>query len=183
MEDIEELVLIDKRIDEAEANAAENRRESLRQRWEFGRRMLAARAGKAKLPNGYRAALVEATGKSQTELQYRAQFAERYPDEDQLFNALNNYGSWFQVTQSLSTPVIADDDQDTDEVEAEPEESDDDSPREDPRWHEESYLIKALQLQLQRMCTKDRVEHYSPEAKQLMINTLRRFLTKLEKTP
>lgn len=54
----ETLLILDKRIDSAEA-------ESIRDRWEFGRVMLAARNGKKRLPNGYLAALVKRTGKSQ----------------------------------------------------------------------------------------------------------------------
>jgi hypothetical protein len=92
IEDIETLVCIDKRIDAIEV-------EGLRERWEFGRIMLAARNGKKRLPNGYLAALVKATGKSRTELGYRIQFAEKYPE---LSNALDSFTSWFEVTQNLA---------------------------------------------------------------------------------
>ena len=46
--------------------------------------MLAARDGAARLPNGYLAQLIERTGKSRAELIYRAQFAEAYPNEENL---------------------------------------------------------------------------------------------------
>jgi N6-adenosine-specific RNA methylase IME4 len=97
---IERLVRIDERIDAHEG-------EALRDRWEFGREMVAARAGKAHLPNGYLAALVTRTGKSRAELKFRAQFAERYPSEDEMANALAIYGSWFEITQkALKRPAI-----------------------------------------------------------------------------
>lgn len=89
---IERLVRIDERIDEREG-------EALRDRWEFGRELLAARDGKGRLPNGYLSSLATRTGKSRTELKYRVQFAERYSTEDELANALASYPSWYEVTQ------------------------------------------------------------------------------------
>jgi hypothetical protein len=59
--------------------------------------MLAARDGAGRLPNGYLAELVERTGKSRSELGYRVQFAALYPSEQELSNALDSYGSWFEV--------------------------------------------------------------------------------------
>ena len=79
--DFETLLCIDKRIDTCEA-------EGIRDRWEFGRLMLAARAGRKRLPNGYLAELVQRTGKSQSELSYRLRFAETFPTEAELSNAL-----------------------------------------------------------------------------------------------
>jgi hypothetical protein len=96
--------------DAAEEQAADNISESLRDRWEFGKLMLTERgltkAGKPskQLPTGRLDELVEATGKSRSELKYRAQFAERYPTEDEVANALATYTSWFQVTQNLPKP-------------------------------------------------------------------------------
>jgi N6-adenosine-specific RNA methylase IME4 len=89
---IERLAHIDERIDAREG-------EALRDRWEFGRLMLAARDGKGKLPNGWLTTVVERTGKSRVELQFRARFAERYPTEDELCNAITQFGSWFALTQ------------------------------------------------------------------------------------
>lgn len=89
---IERLVRIDERIDAHEG-------EALRDRWEFGHGMLAARDGKGRLPNGYLTSLAERTGKSRTELKYRALFAERYASEAELVNAIDQFGSWFAVTQ------------------------------------------------------------------------------------
>jgi len=94
MTGIETLVLLDKRIDENESCA-------LRARWEFGREMLAARDGAGRLPNGYLTQLVERTGKSRRELCYRAQFAEVYPTEVELCNALHSSTSWREVAKNL----------------------------------------------------------------------------------
>jgi hypothetical protein len=99
--DFEELVLIDKRIDTSDA-------EGIRDRWEFGRRMLADRKGKKRLPNGYLAALVECTGKSRAELGFRIQFAEQNPTEAELSNALDSFSSWHDVVQNLSANPEAD---------------------------------------------------------------------------
>lgn len=93
---IELLVLLDKRIDENESCA-------LRARWEFGREMLAARDGAGRLPNGYLAELVKQTGKSRRELAYRAQFAESYPTESELCNALHSCPSWRELAKSLKS--------------------------------------------------------------------------------
>ena len=103
MVSIEEYVQIDKRIDTAEEQASDNVRESLRERWEFGRLMLAERKGK-QLPKGRIGELVEATGKSQAELSWRAQFAEQYPTEAEVSRALETFTSWSQVKRSLAKP-------------------------------------------------------------------------------
>lgn len=94
MTDIEALVLIDKRIDENEADA-------LRARWEFGREMLAARDGAGRLPNGYLAQLVERTGKCRAELKFRAQFAAVYSDEREMATAVANCSSWTELRSTL----------------------------------------------------------------------------------
>ena len=52
--------------------------------------MLAARDGMGRLPNGDGAQLVERTGKSRTELKYRAIFASQIQTEQELVNALTN---------------------------------------------------------------------------------------------
>lgn len=100
--DIERLVRIDQSIDANESTA-------LRARWDFGQQMLAARDGAGRLPNGYLAQLVERTGKSRTELKYRAIFATRYPSEAELVNALTLSPSWFEVTKNLKAAKDADD--------------------------------------------------------------------------
>lgn len=101
--DIEEFVLLDKRIDVAEE-------EGIQARWEFGRRMLADRGAAKRLSNGYIAALVDVTGKSRTELSNRLKFAEVFTEE-QLSNALDSCMSWHEIVsdhlyqqRSVTTP-------------------------------------------------------------------------------
>lgn len=83
---IEELVLIDKRIDASDT-------ESIRESWDFGRLLLEARAGRKQLPTGFMAAVCNRTGKSRSELGYRMQLAERYTS-GQLSKALETPPSW-----------------------------------------------------------------------------------------
>jgi hypothetical protein len=92
--DFETLLTIDKRIDTRED-------ENIRDRWEFGRVMLAARDGKKRLPNGYLAELVKATGKSQRELSNRLRCADVYPTEVELCNALQSCPSWHEMAENL----------------------------------------------------------------------------------
>lgn len=105
--DIERLVRIDQRIDGHEGAA-------LRDRWEFGRQMLAARDGAGRLPNGYLADLVERTGKSRTELARRIRFADRYPTEDELCHAVTQFRSWHDVWVALKAEEDAEDNEPVD---------------------------------------------------------------------
>jgi hypothetical protein len=99
------LIELDARVDRAEDDG-------IRARWEFGRELLRERVGR-KLPAGRLDQLAARTGKSRTELQYRVRFAERYPDENALRNAIAQYRSWFRVVNEalggsqLAPPVIA----------------------------------------------------------------------------
>lgn len=100
---IERLARLDEQIDAREG-------EALRDRWEFGRGLVAARDGKGRLPNGYLSALVKRTKKSRAELKFRAQFAETYPTEEQLANAVSQFNSWHQVVNvALKRPVEPED--------------------------------------------------------------------------
>lgn len=96
------LVALEKKIAGADAR-------SLRGRWDFGREYLALRDGAGRLPNGLRAKLIEKTGLSVTELTYRAQFAEQYPTEVELFTLLNSSPSpsWHTVIKTLQTHPAA----------------------------------------------------------------------------
>jgi len=105
IDNIDEFIVIDKRIDAAEEQEADSRREHLHERWNFGGLMLAQRKGK-QLPKGVMAKLVEATGKSETELSFRARFAERYPTEDEVCTAIQTLGSWRQIKKSLPKPAV-----------------------------------------------------------------------------
>lgn len=99
---IERLVHIDQRIDANESDA-------LRARWEFGQQMLAARDGAGRLPNGYLSALIERTGKSRRELGYRAEFAARFPSEEELCTAVHSFDSWTELRSALKADKDADD--------------------------------------------------------------------------
>jgi hypothetical protein len=88
---------VDHRIAGADADG-------LRARWDFGRMLLAERVGK-KLPPGRLDEIAAGVGKSHQELQFRMQFAERFPDEDALSNAVRQYSSWHRiVAQALKSP-------------------------------------------------------------------------------
>lgn len=89
---IQRLVHIEERITGAEDTG-------LRARWEFGHVLLAARDGKGRLPNGYLADVVERTGVSRQEVGYRTRFAERFPTEAELTNAVGTFRSWHQVVK------------------------------------------------------------------------------------
>ena len=79
-----------------ETTIDEGEQTGIHARWEYGRWLLAQRKGK-QLPNGLLDALVEATSKSRSELQYRVQFAERYSTESEVSNALDTYRSWREI--------------------------------------------------------------------------------------
>lgn len=101
MAGIEDYIAIDKCVDGAEDAIADNTRESLRARWEFGKLMLAERVGK-QLPAGRLDELCTATGKSRSELKYRVQFAEKYRTEDEVATAVATLGSWRRIKRSLA---------------------------------------------------------------------------------
>lgn len=82
---------------------------ALRDRWEFGRQMLAARDGAGRLPNGYLAGLMERTGKSRAELGHRARFAAYFETEEELANAVSTFGSWHQAVKEMKAQKDADD--------------------------------------------------------------------------
>jgi|SRR5215831_2010472 len=84
-----ELLELDHRVDEAEG-------EGIRARWEFGRGLLRQRVGK-QLPAGLLDELADLTGKSRQELGYRMRFAERFPSEAEVANAIGNFGSWYRI--------------------------------------------------------------------------------------
>lgn len=90
----ERLVHLDALIDSHEGDA-------LRDRWEFGQQMLAARDGAGRLPNGYLSALVERTRKSRAELKFRAQFAATFPTDAELATAVASCYSWTSIRASL----------------------------------------------------------------------------------
>ena len=72
-------------------------------RWEFGKLLLGQRVGK-KLPAGLLANVAADLGVSRSELQKRVRFAEKYPTETELCNALHSYGSWHRIVCEALLP-------------------------------------------------------------------------------
>jgi len=104
IENIEEFIVIEKRIDTAEDDAADTLRESIRDRWESGKWILTKRVGK-QLPKDMIGELVKTTGKSERELRYRMQFAEQCPTEDKVCKRLQTCPDWYAVIKSLPNAV------------------------------------------------------------------------------
>ncbi len=95
---IERLVRIESRIGDAEGSG-------LRARWEFGHELVARRNGKGKLPHGLLKAITERTSVGRAEMQLRMRFAERFPTEGELCNAVTQFGSWHQVVNVALCPA------------------------------------------------------------------------------
>lgn len=91
---VDELVDLDRKVDAAEG-------EGIMARWEFGGRLLKIREdnGGNQLPHGLLDQLVEHTGKSRQELQFRAQFAEKFKTQEEVSNALDTFGSWYGIVK------------------------------------------------------------------------------------
>lgn len=98
-------------------------REDAVRRWRYGRRMLADRAGRKKLPDGFVAARVrEAAGVglalSEREIQYRIQCAEAYGTETRFRTAVRDFGSWSEL-RAAGFPPVEPDGSDPEDLEAE----------------------------------------------------------------
>lgn len=83
------LVALDAEVDGAE-------KDGIWARWQFGRQLLTERKGK-QLPAGRLDQVVALTKKSRQELQFRMSFAERYPSEDEVSNAVRHFQSWHRI--------------------------------------------------------------------------------------
>ncbi len=79
-----------------EARITKSDEEGLRARWESGRKLLSQREGKL-LPRGLLEAVATELGVSREELTKRMKFTEMYPTEDELRNAVTQFGSWHQI--------------------------------------------------------------------------------------
>ncbi len=79
-----------------EARITKSDEEGLRARWESGRKLLSQREGKL-LPRGLLDAVATELGVSREELTKRMKFTEMYPTEDELRNAITQFGSWYQI--------------------------------------------------------------------------------------
>jgi hypothetical protein len=93
----ERIIRLDRKVDQAEDDG-------IRARWAFGREMLTRRGGKDRLPNGELVRVSILTGKSEREIGYRMQFAERCADEGQLRNAVAEFGSWHRIVAEFLPP-------------------------------------------------------------------------------
>jgi len=83
---------------EAKIDAAEG--EAILERWEFGRWMLThVPDGGKKLPVGFLPQLAAATGKSERELKYRRQFAEKFPTRRALGTVVRKHRSWTEIRE------------------------------------------------------------------------------------
>jgi len=90
---------------EIEGRICKGRLDALLARWEFGRQLLAERVdGKRdkegkRLPNGRREELSNALGISSSEIDHRMRFADRFPTEEEVRTAFQEYGSWYAICQ------------------------------------------------------------------------------------
>jgi hypothetical protein len=92
--DIEELIRLDKQINEHEADA-------IRRRWEYGRAMLAGRGDRQRLPKGALDDLGAVTGNSRRELQYRMKLADLFPTEADMCKVLHL--PWYEIIRQHLT--------------------------------------------------------------------------------
>jgi hypothetical protein len=111
IDNIEELIRLDKEIGTAEERSDDNLRHAHRARWDFGQLMLAARGGGKKLPTGYLDELAQRTGRSRADLGHRMAFAAAYPTEEALHTAVCNADGtckpWREVRRGLPAPPEA----------------------------------------------------------------------------
>ena len=92
----ERLISLDRKVDAAEDDG-------IRARWEFGRELLNEVVGK-QLPAGRLDEVAATIGKSREEVTKRMTFARRFPTEEEVRNAITNFGSWYAVVnQALAS--------------------------------------------------------------------------------
>jgi hypothetical protein len=98
--------ILSRRLRDLEARIAGSESTGIQARWEFGRALLARRVGK-QLPAGLLAQVCADVGVSRSELAKRMRFAERYPTEEQVRNAVAQFGSWHRiVAEALPEPSV-----------------------------------------------------------------------------
>lgn len=66
-------------------------------RWECGRRLLAERGNRQRLPKGRLTELATALGRSKADLHNRMQFAEEHPTEEDVRLTFTRWGSWSEI--------------------------------------------------------------------------------------
>jgi N6-adenosine-specific RNA methylase IME4 len=94
------------RFEQLEKRISGSDTQGLRARWEFGKEMLADKAG-PQWPTGYRKALADRIGVSQSELSQRVAFIEAYPREKDFFNALKIFASWHDWVTRKKMPAFS----------------------------------------------------------------------------
>ena len=87
----------EKRLLRLEERVTSSESDGLRARWDFGRELLSQRRGKT-LPRYLIDRVATAVGVSRQELQARMKFAERYPDPQQLSDAVRQFPSWHAMS-------------------------------------------------------------------------------------
>ena len=88
--------ILSRRLRGLEARIAVSDATGIQARWEFGQALLAQRVGK-QLPAGLLARVCADVGVSRSELQKRVRFAERYPTDVEVRNAVAQFGSWHRI--------------------------------------------------------------------------------------
>src|SRR5215831_18056309 len=97
--------ILSRRLRGLEARIAVSDATGIQARWEFGQALLAQRVGK-QLPAGLLARVCADVGVSRSELQKRVRFAERYPTDVEVRNAVAQFGSWHRiVADALLSPA------------------------------------------------------------------------------
>jgi len=90
------------KLTQLEATVSEGTRKSLEARWRFGRELASRRVdykGKHVIPADLKTLVMEQCRVSNSELQKRVKFAERYPTKELMCNAVTHYPSWHQLTK------------------------------------------------------------------------------------
>lgn len=82
-------------------------------RWNYGREVLRAKAGRKQLPDGMIADLItagERSGKkvSEREIQYRLKLASVYATDQQVRKLIADFGSWTEIIKAGFPPVESD---------------------------------------------------------------------------
>lgn len=93
-----------------EKRIAADERGGIVHRWEYGRKLLEAKAGRRQLPHGMLADLVAAAEHaglkvSEREIQYRIRCAEVYASEAEVRTACADFGTWSALREAGFPPV------------------------------------------------------------------------------
>lgn len=119
-----------------ESRIATDERGGIIHRWNYGREMLKAKAGRKQLPDGFtRERVVEAVRAglvlSEREIQWRIKCASVYANDQEVRKAITDFGTWFALTQAGFPSVEVDEtDDEIDDIEAAGADTEDD-------WHED----------------------------------------------